>query len=90
MASDQDPSFEPATFQFQVLSLPALQVGLLLGLVVLEVLLLLRQPLLLFFLGGRLVFVQLLIGRQQKANGDSGPPPAGQRVGTLFSDDLPL
>lgn len=51
VASDQDPALEPAALQVQILPLSARQVGLFLRLEVLEVLLLLGQPLLLFFLG---------------------------------------
>lgn len=51
VANIHDPPFEPAAFYLQVLLLSVLQVGLLLGLEVLEVLFLFGQPLLLFFLG---------------------------------------
>ena len=57
VASDENPPLEPATLQLQVLPLSAQQVSLLFRLKVLEVLLLLGQPLLLLFLGGRLVLV---------------------------------
>ena len=57
VASDKNPPLESATLQLQVLPLSAQQVSLLFRLEVLEVLLLLGQPLLLLLLGGRLVLV---------------------------------
>lgn len=60
MTPKQHPPLEAAALQLQVLPLPSEQVCLLLCLEVLDVLLLLGQPLLLLLLGSALVLVQLL------------------------------
>lgn len=60
MTPKQHSPLEAATLQLQVLPLPPEQVGLLLRLEVLDVLLLLGQPLLLLLLGSTLVLIQLL------------------------------
>ena len=66
VAGDEDAPLEAPAFQIQVLALATQQVGLLLRLEVLDVLLLLGQPLLLLLLGRRLVLIKLLMGRQKK------------------------
>lgn len=61
VAAQEHPPLEAATLQLQVLPLTPQQVGLFLCLEVLDVLLLLGEPLLLLLLWSALVFIQLLI-----------------------------
>lgn len=60
VARDENPPFVPSALKVQILSLSTEKVGLLLRLEVLEVLLLLGQPLLLLFLWCGLVLIQFL------------------------------
>lgn len=61
VAAKEHPSLKAATLQLQVLPLTPQQIGFFLRLEMLDVLLLLGEPLLLLLLWSALVFIQLLV-----------------------------